>query len=705
MDQTELNIIKYGRLNGKTKEQVIEAINNYHAGKLNMPQSTAFNPNEGSPPEPEGFSGARAIERLKADVTGTPQRAMSALGAGFQEAQQVADESKAQGENPVVGIAKTSGAFAKGFTNMLMEAVKGIPFVGVALEGTKTLGKPALEATGEALRQSKEGWAQSAPFQALGNKLYELETTNPGTARTVIDILESFKNPTGKIGEELAELEQSNPEAVRFIEDSLEVAKGSGEVATAALTADMVARGVSATARAGADTVKRQTQRLVDSSKELIKRAPEAKDAFTQVKNTVKTPKDIEGVTGEVLQGKPVDVSKGIDTFKHIDTTGVKTFKQLGDKIDDAIPRYADIVDDALKQDPTRYSLDKLATQFTTKGGTKIATNYVDDAMKHLKEMYQKIGDVKMASQMDDLIKTANEQGLTRLEVNDISRLYGSTFGKKAFSKLGDPLTSVNAQMYETVRSGLKDVARQGIGGEAAKEADRVLSSLYNTRRLVENNISRVNALNQKIASMGLVEKIGHHVAKYADMLSGGAIRGFVGGMLPRGAGYKVMNALDLEQRLAENLKLINSALQTQSQVEIIKAVEKLGASMSDDVTKAVAGSTDDIAKGLLKGDKGAFDIGAVVGKVGTGSTDDVIKQAVSYVDELKDVAKLGKYPLKDLIAKAKQEAVDQLLGAKYAGADMKVLTEAANKISAINTANVSSLQELKALMQKILAI
>lgn len=145
--------------------------------------------------------------------------------------------------------------------------------------------------------------------------------------------------------------------------------------------------------------------------------------------------------------------------------------------------------------------------------------------------------------------------------MNDISRVYGQEFGSKAFGKTGEPLTSTNAQAFETTRSGLKGVARQGLGGPEAQAIDGKLSALYDTRKLVDRNAEAVTKLQRRIQERGLVEKAGYYVAKYADVLTGGTIRGFVGGVLPRGAGYKTMNALDIEAALRDNLDVIEKAL------------------------------------------------------------------------------------------------------------------------------------------------
>jgi len=325
-------------------------------------------------------------------------------------------------------------------------------------------------------------------------------------------------------------------------------------------------------ASAVAKTAAQKTVSVIDNAR------PATKALYDRASDVVKPKPTPAKAMGEVLQAKRAITAKEVEAFRHIDLDGVNTFDQLKTRTTDAIGKLSEVVDGHLAKDPTPIPLTKLVTKTTSGSGRVIERNFVSTALDHLKELYAKTADDIGAADIDDLMQKANTTGLTRLEVNDISRLYNAEFGSKAFSKVGEPLTSVNAQAYENIRSGLKDVARQGMGGKEAAATDKVISSLYNVNKLVENNRAAVQRLQQKIAERGLLEKLGHVVAKYGDILSGGTIRGFVGGLLPRGAGYKVMNALDLEQRLSRNLEIIKKALDSGSDDAIIKAVEDLSA-------------------------------------------------------------------------------------------------------------------------------
>ncbi len=357
------------------------------------------------------------------------------------------------------------------------------------------------------------------------------------------------------------------PNDLGVLEEGLGIAASGGEIAGNILGAQGGVNTLSTASRISSKGYT-ATSNLLNNASTIVKQ---------KAGSVMKSPeKSVVGAVGEVLQGKPDDIAKGIKAFKEIDTTDVKTYADLGKKIDESITTLSKRVDDELGKDLTKIPLSQLETTLKTKSGVEVKTNYVDTALKQMKELYEKTGDVKAAADIDELIATATKEGLTKQDINNIARVYNTEFGSKAFGKTGDPLTSVNAQLYETVRKGLKGKAREGIGGAEAKAADEAISSLYNTKNLVTKNIDAVNKLQQKIAERGLTEKAGYYLAKYADILTGGTIRGMVGGLLPRGAGYKTLNALDLEERLQRNLEIIKRASEATDEAEINKILSEL---------------------------------------------------------------------------------------------------------------------------------
>jgi hypothetical protein len=277
--------------------------------------------------------------------------------------------------------------------------------------------------------------------------------------------------------------------------------------------------------------------------------------------NLIKPKPTEEGALKQVLQGKTKDLAKGKAALGAIDTEGVKTYTDLNKRIATSVKDYAGRVDAELMKDPAPHPLADLAIKTKTAGEEIVTQNHVEEALGQLKELYTKINDPVRAKEIEELTIGAQKQGLTKKQVNDISRIYGQEFKDKAFSKVnGDQLTSVNAQAYENTRKGLKETARQGMGPEAQK-LDATLSSMLNTRRLIEKNIEAVNKFQGKIDPRSPLEKVGRFAVKTADTLSGGLVRGVIGGLLPRGVGNKMMNALDLEEKLSRNLKILEDAL------------------------------------------------------------------------------------------------------------------------------------------------
>lgn len=476
-----------------------------------------------SPTVPEEKAEPGIVERVTGQIT----------QAGERVNQAISGKGEFAGRTPV----------RRGF-EAASEAASAIP--GVAKEVLPAPARKAIDKVGEAI---------SSGVQWLADKIGSTE------------IAQKFV--------------QDHPEAAKALEEVAGTAAAAGNVAGTVLATQGAATSAQKTVDAAASGAMKTAQGAVDA----INRArPSTAALYQQSKELVKPTPTPQKALGEVLQGKTKDLKPGLKALGAIDTEGVKTFSQLSKKIDDSIGELSGQVDDFLAKDQTPIKLQDLTTKTTSASGAIVSRNYVETALNHLRELYEKTADDVGMANVDDVIKKAQGEGLTRLEVNDISRLYNVEFGQKAFSKIGDPLTSVNAQMYENIRKGLKDVARKGMGGSEAAATDKIISSLYNTKTLVQKNVEAVNKLQQKIAERGLLEKAGNLVSKYADVLTGGSIRGLIGGILPRGAGYKVMNALDLEERLAKNLEVIRKAIESGSDNAIIKAVKEIDNSIAEQI-------------------------------------------------------------------------------------------------------------------------
>lgn len=290
--------------------------------------------------------------------------------------------------------------------------------------------------------------------------------------------------------------------------------------------------------------------------------------------------KTADEAIGQIAQGTTDAISPLKTALSVLDTTKVKTFADLQGEINTAIPALARKVDSELLKDANRYNLADLELVQTSKAGKTVKTDYVSKGLKELKDYYTSVGDDVATADIQDLIKKAKNEGLTRYEVNNIARLHGRELN--AFNANGQLASGVTKQAIENTRSGLKQVARKGLGGAEAKLVDSQLSALYDTSKLIDKNVEAVNKLKQRIQERGLIEKIGYNFSKYADILTGGTIRGFVGGILPRGAGYKVMNALDVEDALRANLDIVEKALKSTTDKELLNNLNQLKSSVDD---------------------------------------------------------------------------------------------------------------------------
>jgi hypothetical protein len=231
------------------------------------------------------------------------------------------------------------------------------------------------------------------------------------------------------------------------------------------------------------------------------------------------------------------------------------TFEDLSNRMKAKVPELAKQVDAELMVDPKPYSIDELVTVSKTKGGADVSVNYVQTALDNLEELYTKINDPVRAGNVKELIAKAETEGLTKKEVNDLAREYGVEFRAKAFSQ-GNPLTSVNDQAYENVRSGLKEVARRGLS-DTAKELDGTMSDIMSTKTLIDKNYAAADNLKIVQKQRGVGEKASKLVLQALDVATLGTVKGALVKMLPRGMGLKVNNFMELEEALGKNLKII----------------------------------------------------------------------------------------------------------------------------------------------------
>lgn len=294
----------------------------------------------------------------------------------------------------------------------------------------------------------------------------------------------------------------------------------------------------------------------VESAKSAVTSALETRRAARAVADA----RAVDNLAGTIVQGKTTDIAAAKKALTSIDTTDVKSYSDLVSALDEKVANLSAKLDETLFTNKEVKKLPDLLVKSKI-GESTVSHNFVADAIRDLKELYKNTNDPTALERINQFEARAAKDGLLTKEVNDLARVYGEEFRAKAFSKIGEPLTSVTAQGLENTRSGVKATAREMFNNPVFKAADADLTRLIKTRDLVEKVNENVAKLRQKVTERSFGQKVGRLAFQVIDMFSGGAVKGFVQSFVPRSAGLKIMNALDLEEGLAKNLKRLQDVL------------------------------------------------------------------------------------------------------------------------------------------------
>lgn len=407
----------------------------------------------------------------------------------------------------------------------------------------------------------------------MADTLNKLDLSGVKTANQLKDIL------TKTFGEDATNIEK-NPDLMRHFQSMVNNIKDvtpeniiPATEPTKGILSEM-GGGIKTAAEKAGTATKAVAEKIGEKVGSTVKSATEGtKDVLSGVKQGIKPTLTPEEATGQIIQGKTNDIPAALRTFKSLDTVdGIKTAKDLQVKLKSEIKPLAQKVDAELAKDPT---LRPLSTFEKTvgEGANTTKINYVKEAINNLKELYTKTSDAQGLAKIKDIETKVNGLrdttgkilkngvGLSNKDVNDLSRLYNTEFGTKAFSKTtGDPLTSVNAQKFENIRTGLKETARGGLGGDAAKQLDSKLSDLFDTKKLVDKVVEKVNAAAQKIPKQGVIPKVIGKAINAVDVISGSPLKALgkaMGNLGSNGA----LNPVELESNLVRNLKTIRAKI------------------------------------------------------------------------------------------------------------------------------------------------
>lgn len=269
---------------------------------------------------------------------------------------------------------------------------------------------------------------------------------------------------------------------------------------------------------------------------------------------------DLNKTVGKVVQSNADDIAKGRKAIQSIDVSGVKTYDDLTKTIDaklSALKTEQNAVLDAVEgAKPV-----KEFTKTIGEGKNSIKTNAIETALDHLQEVYGKTGAAEDLVRIRDLKELADTQGLTTRQINDLAREYGRGF-KTFSSKTGEPLTSVNSQLYENTRKALKEASRSTLPNKAAQTIDDEMTNLIRTRDLTEEMAEKVQNLANKVEMRGAGEKIGALIGHIVNASSFGTFGGLVKGIMPSDVGLKTLNSLRIQENLPKNLAKITKLIE-----------------------------------------------------------------------------------------------------------------------------------------------
>lgn len=310
---------------------------------------------------------------------------------------------------------------------------------------------------------------------------------------------------------------------------------------------------------------------------------------------------NLDSVVGKITQGDKVSLEAAKNTLRNVDLQGASTYKEMNQVLRENVGAIAAKQNAILDAVPDIHQLDSFAQ--TYKAGSQVATaNPVADSMDHLQEIFLKSGRMDDYVRIKAMKETAQAEGLSARQVNDLAREYGREAPKAFNPRTGEPLTSINAQLSENTRKGVKNAARSLMPDDTTKLLDDQMSDIYDTLRNTEKAEAKVLNLVQQINQRGIVERIGRGLGRSLDLATMGGLRGFIASLFPGNVGLKKMNYLQIQSSLLKNLNKVDDLLKRIDSLEPQKAADEVLDMMKSarrlPPTNAI-GQMDDVAKNV----------------------------------------------------------------------------------------------------------
>ena len=478
--------------------------------------------------------------------------------------QQIGENLKNTGKQFVQDVKNVAGNvkenIGQGVAGNFAAAERGLIGGGLAVLGAAgdVVGKNIFDPAIEGITAVDKAIVNSKPVKELVKTLPPVQLFNSLPENVKSKTKEGFNQLADKAKEGVGILIEKGKEKYdSWAKDNPELAQDARNTVNA-----LNLLGVEEMATGGAELIEQGVKEIL----------PKAITEGFEKKAAEKVAEKSTGLAERIVQKETDKAKLAEEVLTSIKTDGVKTYKDLSNVIENENKAVKLAKDEVLKSNTELYKPEKLV---------KDGFNYVDESIKNLAEYYKGAKDIPNFNRVMQLYQKSQTQGLTALELDKIAREYGTEFGTNAFSKVtGEPLTSVSAQAFENVRSGVKDTTRSLFeGNKSLQTLDERVSKLINAKKMVDDVAIKVGKLEAKLknenALMKLGRKVGSVAGKIIDVGTGGTVRGFISKFFPSNMGYKTMNYLDIEAELGKNLKLLDKLNNSKGQ-EFINNLEEL---------------------------------------------------------------------------------------------------------------------------------
>lgn len=293
-----------------------------------------------------------------------------------------------------------------------------------------------------------------------------------------------------------------------------------------------------------------------------------------------------ENLVGVIAQGSKDDIPAVTNSLKQIDMTGVKTYQDAANRVNEHIASVAGSLDQALETNPYQKVTSELG-HTTSVGGQSVTHNYVDDAMSQLRNYYEKTNNVEGTAAIDQLAKKGATEGLTVKDVNDLARAHGRDLN--GYNANGELASGLTKQAAENTRQGLKATARAEFNHPIYEQSDKVMSDLIKTKGLFQDMADKAQAAQQKIKSASLPQKVGSLLENALNIGTLGTSRGALkaAGTAMGIKGGETLSTLELQKALQANIAKLDSILGTDSKGEIMSKIQSYLSGAEDSAPSA----------------------------------------------------------------------------------------------------------------------